>query len=125
MGDAAATAEEMIDTPEAQADQDALNAKMRELVEAAGGTYNDAPTKKMDRAISKVESKYDGDHRLLGDTVRAGFVAESAAQVTQVLDGLAAEYTMFDEGFATSDLSRPCGSQNRGRFRPSSACRPG
>jgi hypothetical protein len=94
--------EEMIDTDAQRADQDYMNALARRIGEEIGVPTLDAPPKNMARSSEKVNGKYNGDQKLLGDSVRTAFTATTLDSARAFLDGLAVDHTLVIEPFAVT-----------------------
>lgn len=98
------TVEEAVGTPQQQADQDELNASLRIVATGIGYDYKDAPAKGIERARQKVNGKYGGKATFLTDTVRGTIEVKSVAEGDAVVDALAEQYTVVDEGYVTTEL---------------------
>lgn len=97
---------DMVGTEAQAQDQADLDSSVRDVASGVSGAstpYPKAPAKELESAQRKVDTKYGGDHRMLGDTVRQTFVVDSVQDGDAVVDALAERYSVIDEGYATTD----------------------
>lgn len=95
--------EEMIDTDAHRADQDYVNDLGARIGRSLGVEVKAAPPKNMARSSEKVNGKYNGDQRLLGDSVRTGFTATTLDDARAFIDEIAKEHTVVVEPFNVTE----------------------